>query len=918
MGLDKYLCGIFQSSLRGGLGLYNTNTAGTTALFGVEAVTVEGENEVVEIRRKDYKPTIFDVDNVFLDFDLHETETIVKAELVMHRKEGTEVADLVLHGEDLDCRRVRVDGIDLENVAASGYSIDGDGNLIIPSSFLPTSAGLRFKVFTEVIINPTANLELFGLYNSDNILTTQCEPHGFRRITFYLDRPDVLSLFRVRVEADKEKYPVLLSNGNKVLYGENGCKHFAEFVDPFPKPSYLFALVAGNLKSISTTFKTMSGRDVLVELSSDPEEAHKLYWSLECVLKAMKWDEETYGREYDLDELHIVCIRSFNYGAMENKGLLIFNSTCLLADVETTTDKEFIRMIGIVGHEYFHNWTGNRVTVRDWFQITLKEGLTVFREYEFSGDTSSMLWIRFNNIARLFARQFPEDAGPMAHPIRPESYTAIENFYTSTVYYKGAEVIGMYKTILGKDGFRKGMDLYFERHDGQAVTCDDFRAAMADANGVDLTQFERWYLQAGTPEVEVVEAERRGDVFHLRLRQRTAPTPKQDVKLPLHIPIKLGLIGKNSKKDLIGTVLVELKEEEQTFTFEGVNEDFVLSFNRNFSAPVKVKLDMDDEDLLFLMEHDTDGINRWDASQRMFSKAILNNMENHSMIDESIVFAIKNILSSDLDTFEKAVCIRMPDTQTLVEQLDVYDPQKLFDAQQHVRRSILEACEEVFLKHYESLRADVDTLEKDDMARRELRNTLLGYLVAKGDEKAVELALGHYNASRNMTDRLCAFQHLMNMVFPEKEAIIEDFYVKAKGDPIVIDKWFASQAASNAPDCLERVKALRNHKDFNLAVPNRVRALIDQFALSVHFHDPSGEGYEFFVDVIMTIDRINRTLSAWLAKSVTIYKKLEAGRRSLMLEQVRRLREVEGISTNLLDVLDKALHFSQELGFVPE
>ncbi|KAK1442009.1 puromycin-sensitive aminopeptidase [Babesia gibsoni] len=531
---------------------------------------------------------------------------------------------------------------------------------------------------------------------------------------------------------------------------------------------------------------------------------------------------------------------------------------------------------------------------------------------------SSKLKNRIDDVRMLISHQFAEDSGPMAHPIRPETYLSINNLYTTTVYEKGAEVVGMYKTILGEDGFRKGMDLYFERHDGQAVTCDDFRAAMADANGVDLTQFERWYLQAGTPEVEVVEAERRGDVFHLRLRQRTAPTPKQDVKLPFHIPIKLGLIGKNSKKDLIGTVLVELKEEEQTFTFEGVNEDFVLSFNRNFSAPVKVKLDMDDEDLLFLMAHDTDGLNRWDASQQMRSKAILNNVEKHSMIDESIVFAIKNILSSDVENFEKAVCIRMPDTQTLVEQLDVYDPQKLFDAQQHVRRSILEACEEVFLKHYESLRADVDTLEKDDMARRELRNTLLGYLVAKGDEKAVELALGHYNASRNMTDRLCAFQHLMNMVFPEKEAIIEDFYVKAKGDPIVIDKWFASQAASNAPDCLERVKALRNHKDFTNSVPNRANALLRYFTMSINFHIPSGEGYRFIADEIIPVDKINRHVSSRLAKSLTTFKNLEAGRRSLMLEQVRRLREVEGISTNLLDVLDKALHFSKELGFVTE
>ncbi|EDO06954.2 putative aminopeptidase N [Babesia bovis T2Bo] len=891
-----------------------TTTETATVAQGVQTLTLKPAKQHVEIFRKDYTPTIYDIDSVFLDFDLHETATVVKAELLMHRKEGTAPADLVLHGDELDCRSVSVDGKPLENRPLSGYHIDDDGFLNIPVSFLPSKAGESFRVNTEVVINPTANLQLSGLYKNSQLFTTQCESHGFRRITYFLDRPDVLSRYRVRLRADKDQYPVLLSNGNKVDSGIDGSKIFAEFVDPFPKPSYLFALVAGNLKSIKKTFRTMSGRDVLVEVSSEPEDATKLEWALESVLKAMKWDEESYGREYDLDEFHVVCTRAFNFGAMENKGLNIFNSSLLLADVNTTTDSEFNTIMSVVGHEYFHNWTGNRVTCRDWFQLTLKEGLTVFRESEFAGDMSSPLITRITDVRNLRTYQFAEDAGPLAHPIRPESYISMDNFYTTTVYDKGSEVIGMYKTLLGKDGFRKGMDLYFERHDSHAVTCDDFRAAMADANGVDLTQFERWYFQAGTPEVEVLEAVRDGTTFRLRLRQYTPPTPRQETKLPFHIPIKIGLLGKSSKRDLKGSIVLELRESEQTFEINDVNEDCVLSFNRGFSAPIKVKFQQSDEDLLFLMSHDTDGLNRWEAGQCMRTKAILSNIGSVKPIDDMIFSSIESILSSDLDNNEKALCIMLPDTQALVADLETYDPNALWDAMNYVRRSILDKCESVFRRHYESLSAEKDTLEKDDMARRYLRNTLLGYLVCRSDASAVELALGHYRAARCMTDRYYAFVQLMNMDFAGKDDVIADFYERAAGDALVIDKWFSAQASSDSADCLDRVRMLSTHKDYTNKNPNRANSLVRAFTRSIRFHDPSGSGYKFMADQILLVDPINSHVSSHQAIHLTKFKKLDSGRRTLMLQQLNRIKSAN-ISKNLYEVVQKSLDYAKEQGF---
>ncbi|GFE53792.1 aminopeptidase [Babesia ovis] len=892
----------------------STSTETATAVKDVQSLTLKPAKKHVEIFRKDYKPTIYDVETVSMTFQLHETATHVKTELVMYRREGTDPADLVLHGEDLELKSISVEGQQLENRPLTGYTVDEDGNLTIPASFLPKETIKFFKVNTEVVINPRANSQLSGLYMDNQLFTTQCEPHGFRRITYYLDRPDVLARFKVRLEADKTSCPVLLSNGNKVNYGISGNTIYADFDDPYPKPSYLFALVAGNLKSIKKMFRTMSGRIVQVDINSEPEDADKLEWALESIIKAMKWDEEVYGREYDLDEFHIVCTRAFNFGAMENKGLNIFNSSLLLADVNTTTDAEFINIMSVVGHEYFHNWTGNRVTCRDWFQLTLKEGLTVFRESEFAGDMSSKLLTRITDVRNLMTYQFTEDAGPMAHPIRPESYISMDNFYTSTVYDKGAEVIGMYKTLLGEDGFLKGMDLYFDRHDLKAVTCDDFRKAMADANSTDLSQFERWYFQAGTPEVEVVEAVRDGTTYRLRLRQRTPPTPRQETKLPFHIPIKIGLLGKASKRDLKGTIVLQLRESEQTFEIKDVEEDCILSFNRGFSAPIKVKIPQTDDDLLFLMAHDTDALNRWDAGQRMRSKVILANLEKPTPINEAIFDAIKFILSSNMDNNEKALCIMLPDTQALVAELESYDPYKLWESMKHVREAILNKCEPEFKSHYESLYADKDTLDRDDMARRYLRNTLLGYLVCRGDSAAVELALKHYRSARTMTDRYYAFIQLMNMEFADKDAIVADFYERAAGDNVVIDKWFSGQAFSDSKDCLDRVLKLSKHKDFINTNPNRANSLVRSFTRSIRFHDPSGAGYKFLADQILSVDPINAHVSSHQAIHLTKFKKLDAARRSLMLDQLERIINTANISKNLYEVVKKSIDYAKEQG----
>ncbi|XP_954343.1 aminopeptidase n, putative [Theileria annulata] len=877
-------------------------------------LTLKPVKKFVEIFRKDYRPPEFDVENVYLDFDLDDTQTRVRSKLLMRRRPNTLPGNLVLNGDELDCKFVSVDGVELKNVPVTGYTLDVDGNMTVPSSFLPKDDSRTFTVETHVTVNPKNNTKLVGLYKSSAAFCTQCEPHGFRRITYYLDRPDVLSSFRVRVQADKKLYPVLLSNGNKVDSGDLGTKHFAEFVDPFPKPCYLFALVAGNLASISTTFKTMSGRNVLVQLSSEPEDVGKLQWALESVVKAMKWDEEKYGREYDLDEFHVFAVRDFNFGAMENKGLNIFNTALLLADVNTTTDAEFVRILSVVGHEYFHNWTGNRVTCRDWFQLTLKEGLTVFREHQFCGDMSSTLSNRIREVQYLMSVQFPEDAGPMSHPIRPESYISMDNFYTPTVYDKGSFVIGMYESLLGADGFRKGMDLYFERHDLSAVTCDDFRNAMADANNKDLTQFERWYCQSGTPVVEVVRAERVGDRYKLVLKQYTPPTPKQPVKQPFHIPLRVGFIGKSTGGDLLGNVLVELKEEQQEFEFGPVTEDCVLSLNRGFSAPVKVKYDQPPEELLFLMLYDTDGLNRWNAAQSLATKVVLDLTKDPTAeVPKTYLEAFKKLLDSEMDHNEKGLCMSMPDVDILASKMKPYDPGLLFASLKKLKQELGRTFRPTFTEMYKSLtlrEGQKDELTKEDMARRFLRNTVFSFLVSMRDMESVELALKHYKEAKVMNDKYAAFVQLMHMDFQDRQKVVDDFYNFANGDQALVDKWFKAQALSELESSLDTVKDLMKHKDFVLSNPNRFNSLVTVFAYGENFHLDNGEGYKFLTDAILAVDPVNPHVSARCCTKLLKFAMLEPKRSALMKSQLERVFSTPNISPDLYEIAKKGLEFS--------
>jgi len=653
----------------------------------------------VEKFRKDYKKPEWDVESIDLKFDLREQGTIVETEMILKKSAAYGGGPLVFDGEDLKLLTLEVDG---KAIPISTMTISDD-SLTIPAEFLPSGTD-SFSVKTMVEISPEKNEQLSGLYKSGGIFCTQCEAEGFRRITYFFDRPDVMTKYSVYLSADKKAYPILLSNGNKIEDGDvpdDTSRHYAKYVDPFKKPAYLFALVAGDLGSITDEFVTSSGKTVKLALFSEHENIGKLQWAMESLKKAMKWDEDTFGLEYDLDIFNVVAVKDFNMGAMENKSLNVFNTACLLASTQTSSDADFERVEGVVAHEYFHNWTGNRVTCQDWFQLTLKEGLTVYRDSIFSADMGSAAVKRIEDVKILRRAQFAEDAGPMAHPIRPESYIAMDNFYTATVYIKGCEVVRMYRTLLGVPGFRKGMDLYFQRHDGQAVACDDFRAAMADANGVDLSQFERWYLNAGTPTVEVVSVQHDAGkgTLTLKLKQSQPDTPSQpgSSKLPLLIPVKIGVLSKASGKEVVAEQVLKFTEAEQEFVIEGVGSDPVVpSILRDFSAPVKLKFEQSDEDLAFLMAHDVDAFVKFEAGQKILTKEVLRLAESVSKdpnaplsLSASVESAVKTILKAALDPkVDKSLTtytLRVPDLPTLAMEVDVVDPDALKAAADFVR-----------------------------------------------------------------------------------------------------------------------------------------------------------------------------------------------------------------------------------------
>ena len=873
------------------------------------------------IWRKDYRPPAFAIDRVELRFELEEDVSVVYATLAIRRAAGTAAdAPLVLDGEHLVLRSAAIDG----RALAAGEYVQTAETLTIAA--VPDAFELR----TVVAIRPQDNTELTGLYRSSGNYCTQCEAEGFRRITFFLDRPDVMATYRVTVAADQTRYPVLLSNGNRVETGELADgRHFATWDDPFPKPCYLFALVAGDLRCHAGEFVTMSGRTVRLEIWVEPDNIDRCEHALRSLQRSMRWDEQRFGREYDLDIYMIVAVGDFNMGAMENKGLNIFNAKYVLARPDTATDDDYEAIEKVIAHEYFHNWTGNRVTCRDWFQLTLKEGLTVFRDHLFSADMGSPAVVRIAEVLALRTAQFAEDSGPMAHPIRPESYIEMNNFYTMTVYEKGSEVIGMLRMLLGEDGFRRGMDLYFERHDGQAVTCDDFRAALADANGRDLEQFGRWYSQVGTPVLRargVHDAAAR--TFSLTLEQAppaAAGNGREAAEL-LHIPVAMGLLGADGGSlplRLAGeaegtetTRVLELRERAQTFEFVGVKEPPAVSLLRGFSAPVELDYPRSDEELARLMGADPDSFARWDAGQELARRVLLRLCDDavagrELVMDARLLAACERVLGDDrLDGSLKALALTLPNERILGQHQAVVAVEGLHAARQFVVRALAVGLKDQWRAIYAATGPRGPySVEQPEIDRRRLHNLALGYLVALGEIEAVDLAVQQYKAADNMSDSQEALACLIEYGGPAREAALADFHARWRGDPLVIDKWFTLQAVSNHPDTLERVLRLAQHPDFTLQNPNRTRALLASFGLrnQFHFHDASGRGYALLGEKVRELDPHNPHVAARLVGAFNPWKRFDAKRQAAMRGELERIAGQAGLSKSVHEIVARAL-----------
>ncbi|MGR8932389.1 MAG: aminopeptidase N, partial [Gammaproteobacteria bacterium] len=782
-----------------------------------------------------------------------------------------------------------------------------------------------FVVFIENRISPKANTALEGLYLSSTMLCTQCEAQGFRKITWFLDRPDVMSRFKTTLIADKKRYPVLLSNGNRTGQGDlDGGRHWVSWEDPFAKPCYLFALVAGQLECVSDEFVTMSGRRIDLEIFVERHNLDKCGHAMQSLKNAMRWDEETYGLEYDLDLYMIVAVDHFNMGAMENKGLNIFNTKFVLARPDTATDSDYEHIEGVIGHEYFHNWSGNRVTCRDWFQLSLKEGFTVFRDQQFTGDRTSPAVKRIEDVNMLRTRQFIEDAGPLAHPVRPEAYIEINNFYTLTVYEKGAEVVRMLHTIVGAEGFRKGCDLYFKRHDGQAVTCDDFVNAMEAANNVDLTLFRRWYSQAGTP---VLAVEQRYDAaakqFHLTIKQSCPPTPNQAVKQSLHIPIKLGLLTGDGSPATIKINGERFKEftlsltgAEQTFVFDDLHQHPVVSLLRGFSAPVNVKMPRTPEELAFLLRHDSDSFNRWEAGQQLLVQVIFGLVEDlqHKRplhLNALVVEAFQHLLVEEGDDLSyQALLLALPDESYLAGQMEVIDVEAIHHAREFVKTTLAETLKEefkrVYLIHH---RDESGHFDAGAVGRRRLKNTCLGYLIKLEATESYRLAEQQFRSAGNMTDQLAALSTIVNSQHPAKVDCLDSFYRQWQQEALVIDKWFALQAASIMPHTFATVQRLMQHPAFDMKTPNRVRSLIGAFSQSnpLHFHAKNGEGYRFLADQVLVLNKLNPQIASRMVTGLAQWRRYDAERQALMKEQLQRIVATEHLSKDVYEIASKSL-----------
>jgi aminopeptidase N len=858
------------------------------------------------VHRSDYRPPAFLVDTVDLHFDLDPAATVVRSRLAVRRNpaHGEPRAPLRLDGEALELRALRLDGAAL---GASAYVIEPDGALVITD--VPDTFALEIETRTA----PAANTELSGLYLSKGSYFTQCEAEGFRRITFFPDRPDVMARFTVTIVADRATCPVLLSNGNPDASGSAGeGRHWARWIDPHPKPCYLFAIVAGDLVAVRDRFTTRSGRDVALAIWVRRGDEARCGHAMHALKTAMAWDEQVYGLEYDLDVFNIAAVSDFNMGAMENKGLNIFNTKYVLARPETATDADHEGIETVVAHEYFHNWTGNRVTCRDWFQLSLKEGLTVFRDQEFTADQGSRAVKRLADVRRLRAAQFPEDDGPMAHPVRPDSYIAIDNFYTATVYQKGAEVVRMLHTILGPENFRKGMDLYFARHDNQAVTIEDFLRALQDGGGVDLSRFERWYAQAGTPEVTVKDgydaASRR---YTLTLSQATKPTAGQPDKAPVPIPVAMGLIGADGKelRDSSGVLLLE--EAEQDFVFDDVPARPVPSLLRGYSAPVKLA-GIGRDSLRFLAAHDTDPFVRWDSGQQYATAVMLDLVAAHARgevlaLDQGLVEATEATLArADADPAFAAEALMLPSESYVADQMEVADPDGIHAVRQFLRTSLGSTLGPVLRATYDRL-TDTGEYRIDGLSigKRALRNACLAYLSAAGE---VGLAAAQFGAGRNMTDVLAALERLAATDAPERDAALAAFHARWRQDDLVLDKWFAIQAMSPRPQTLDDVRGLYRHADFDLRNPNRVRALVGAFSANqVRFHDASGAGYRFLSDAVMALDPVNGQVAARLVSPLGLWRRQDAARGALMRTELGRVLAMPGLSRGTYEKVSKAL-----------
>jgi aminopeptidase N len=822
---------------------------------------------------------------------------MVRATLSVERN-GEHGRPLKLDGDELELISVRVDGQPGE------FRMDGPALIV-------DLAGDRATVETEVAIHPEANTKLMGLYASGGMLCTQCEAEGFRRITFFPDRPDVLSKYRVRMEGDATAFPILLSNGNRVEHGEaeNG-RHWAEWEDPFPKPCYLFALVAGDLKANRDSFTTMSGRKVDLFIWVREADLPRTQHAMDSLKLAMAWDEKVYGREYDLDLFNIVAVSDFNMGAMENKSLNIFNSAYVLADQETATDADFDNIARVVAHEYFHNWSGDRVTCRDWFQLSLKEGFTVFRDQSFSADVGSPAVKRIEDVRVLRAVQFPEDQGPLAHAVRPNSYIEISNFYTATVYNKGAELIRMFHTVLGAEKFRKGTDLYFERHDGEAATCDDFVKALEDGSGEDLSAFKIWYSQAGTPKVfarlDHDAAARRATLY---LEQHENPTPGQPAKQPMPIPLKTALIGEESGAEICPERLIIFDQAQQSVTFDNVTETPLLSINRQFSAPVVLSADRKAGELERLAQADTDSFARYEAIQELMMGALTAGARGEAVDAEPVITAVAATLKSNaLDPAFKAEAVLVPSETLIAERMDMVDPDAIHASREELRRQIGTTLSDDLLAAHRSDGVSGDDLSPHAKGVRRLRTVALGLLAGSDEAQAAGLAKAQFDRADNMTDRQGALGVLVSTHAPERQAALDAFYARFKDDPLVLDKWFALQAAAQRADTVDQVLKLAQHPDFTMTNPNRLRSLAGTFGGNHWaFHAADGRGYEFLADTIIAADRINPQIAARMVPSFGRWRRFEPKRSAMMKAALERIVANPGLSKDVFEQASKSL-----------